>query len=71
MEAFLEPVRVDAPRKADGDKARRIVAAMRSSLARRGAAGSTFTALEHDLAGACTVDEIVGTLVPAGRLLGA
>jgi AcrR family transcriptional regulator len=33
---------VEAPRRLDGDKAQRIVAAMRSSVARRGAAGSTF-----------------------------
>ena len=32
----------ETPRKLDGDKARRIVAAMRTSVAARGAAGSTF-----------------------------
>ena len=37
MEAALK-----AERKLDSDKAKRIVAAMRSSVARRGAAGSTF-----------------------------
>ncbi|HEX8051891.1 MAG TPA: TetR family transcriptional regulator, partial [Thermoleophilaceae bacterium] len=31
-----------AERRLDSDKARRIVAAMRASVARRGAAGSTF-----------------------------
>jgi AcrR family transcriptional regulator len=33
---------VDAPRKLDGEKAQRIVAAMRASVGTRGAAGSTF-----------------------------
>jgi AcrR family transcriptional regulator len=33
---------VAAPRRLDGEKARRIVQAMRNSLAERGAAGSTF-----------------------------
>jgi AcrR family transcriptional regulator len=37
MEASL-----DVPRKLEGDKARRIIAAMRASVGRRGAAGSTF-----------------------------
>jgi AcrR family transcriptional regulator len=37
MEASL-----DAPRKLDGEKAQRIVAAMRASVGTRGAAGSTF-----------------------------
>ena len=100
MEASLESARIDAPRKLDGEKALRIVAAMRSSVAKRGAAGSTFdvvardagvsrgllhyyfgskerllvevvrgdcnariAALEENLAGASSIDEIVGTLV--------
>jgi AcrR family transcriptional regulator len=91
---------VDAPRKLDGEKAQRIVAAMRESVGTRGASGSTFdvvareagvsrgllhyyfgskerlmvevvrrdcderiAALEHALAGAGTVDEIVGVLI--------
>jgi AcrR family transcriptional regulator len=33
---------VDAPRRLEGDKARRIIAAMRTSVSTRGAAGSTF-----------------------------
>ena len=33
---------VEAPRKLDGDKAQRIIAAMRESVGTRGAAGSTF-----------------------------
>jgi AcrR family transcriptional regulator len=33
---------VDAPRRLEGDKARRIIAAMRASVSTRGAAGSTF-----------------------------
>jgi AcrR family transcriptional regulator len=33
---------VETPRRLEGDKAQRIVAAMRSSVGRRGAAGSTF-----------------------------
>jgi AcrR family transcriptional regulator len=33
---------VEAPRKLEGDKAQRIIAAMRSSVGRRGAAASTF-----------------------------
>jgi AcrR family transcriptional regulator len=33
---------VEAPRKLDGEKARRIIAAMRTSVGTRGAAGSTF-----------------------------
>src|SRR6187431_3358851 len=32
----------DAPRRLEGDKAQRIIAAMRASVAARGAAGSTF-----------------------------
>src|SRR5919206_2922124 len=32
----------DAPRKLEGDKAQRIIAAMRASVGTRGAAGSTF-----------------------------
>lgn len=39
---------VEAPRKLDGDKARRIVAAMRKSVAARGAAGSTFDVVAHE-----------------------
>jgi len=35
-------VSIAAPRKLEGDKAQRIVAAMRASVAARGAAGSTF-----------------------------
>jgi hypothetical protein len=33
---------VEAPRRLEGDKAQRIIAAMRASVGRRGAAGSTF-----------------------------
>src|SRR3954462_11926652 len=33
---------VDAPRKLEGDKAQRIIAAMRASVGTRGAAASTF-----------------------------
>jgi AcrR family transcriptional regulator len=33
---------VETPRRLEGDKAQRIIAAMRSSVGRRGAAGSTF-----------------------------
>src|ERR671919_2270874 len=33
---------VEAPRRLEGDKARRIIEAMRSSVGKRGAAGSTF-----------------------------
>src|SRR5215211_8919744 len=33
---------VEAPRKLEGEKARRIIEAMRASVATRGAAGSTF-----------------------------
>ena len=33
---------VETPRRLEGDKAQRIIAAMRSSIGRRGAAGSTF-----------------------------
>src|SRR5919106_635307 len=33
---------VEAPRRLEGDKAQRIIAAMRSSVGRRGTAGSTF-----------------------------
>jgi AcrR family transcriptional regulator len=33
---------VDTPRRLEGEKAQRIIAAMRSSVGRRGAAGSTF-----------------------------
>src|ERR671921_1775454 len=32
----------DAPRRLEGDKAQRIIAAMRASVGKRGAAGSTF-----------------------------
>ena len=48
MEASLDPTRIDAPRKLDGEKAQRIVAAMRASVARRGAAGSTFDVVARD-----------------------
>ncbi|MEX1141215.1 MAG: TetR/AcrR family transcriptional regulator [Thermoleophilaceae bacterium] len=95
MEASL-----DTPRKLEGEKAQRIVEAMRVCVGKRGAAGSTFdvvareagvsrgllhyyfgskerlmvevvrtdcdarvAALEQQLAGAGTVDEIVGVLV--------
>ena len=43
MEASLE-----APRKLDGEKAQRIVAAMRSSVGKRGAAGSTFDVVARE-----------------------
>ena len=43
MEASLA-----APRKLDGEKARRIVAAMRSSVGTRGAAGSTFDVVARE-----------------------
>lgn len=39
---------VEAPRKLDGDKAQRIVAAMRASVGRRGAAGSTFDVVARE-----------------------
>ena len=39
---------VEAPRKLDGDKATRIVAAMRASVAKRGAAGSTFDVVARE-----------------------
>jgi AcrR family transcriptional regulator len=39
---FAVEASVAAPRRLDGEKARRIVQAMRNSLAERGAAGSTF-----------------------------
>ena len=42
MEASLAASRSDAPRKLDGEKAQRIVSAMRTSVAKRGAAASTF-----------------------------
>ena len=44
MEASLEERRrsLDAPRRIDGDKARRIIQAMRTSVGTRGAAASTF-----------------------------
>lgn len=95
MEASLQ-----TPSRLEGDKARRIVAAMRTCVGRHGAAGSTFdviareagvsrgllhyyfgskerlmvevvradcdarvTALEEQLAGARTIDEIVAVLV--------
>jgi len=41
LEAAIEP-RVSAPRELSGDKAARIVEAMRASVAARGIAGSTF-----------------------------
>lgn len=37
-----------APRALEGDKAQRIVSAMRSSIGRRGAAGSTFDNVAHE-----------------------
>jgi AcrR family transcriptional regulator len=37
-----------SPRKLEGDKARRIVAAMRDSVGRRGAAGSTFDVVARE-----------------------
>ena len=43
MEASLE-----APRKLDGEKAQRIVAAMRASVGTRGAAGSTFDVVARE-----------------------
>ena len=39
---------VDTPRKLDGEKAQRIVAAMRSSVGTRGAAASTFDVVARD-----------------------
>src|ERR687894_2554541 len=38
----------DAPRKLEGEKAQRIVAAMRASVGRRGAAASTFDHVARD-----------------------
>ncbi|HZC13418.1 MAG TPA: TetR/AcrR family transcriptional regulator [Thermoleophilaceae bacterium] len=38
----MEAATRDAPRKLEGEKAQRIIAAMRASVSRRGAAGSTF-----------------------------
>src|SRR5215212_12046627 len=38
----------DAPRKLEGDKAQRIIAAMRASVGTRGAAGSTFDHVARD-----------------------
>jgi AcrR family transcriptional regulator len=38
----MQAATTDAPRRLEGDKAQRIIAAMRSSVGRRGAAGSTF-----------------------------
>ena len=38
----MEAATTEAPRRLEGDKAQRIIAAMRSSVGRRGAAGSTF-----------------------------
>ena len=43
VEATLE-----APRKLDGEKAQRIVAAMRASVGTRGAAGSTFDVVARE-----------------------
>ena len=43
MEASLQ-----TPRRLDGDKAQRIVTAMRTSVGRRGAAGSTFDVVARD-----------------------
>ena len=48
VEASLDPTRIDAPRKLDGEKAQRIVAAMRTSVAKRGAAASTFDVVARD-----------------------
>ena len=39
---------VDAPRKLEGEKAQRIVAAMRASVGARGAAGSTFDVVARE-----------------------
>lgn len=39
---------VEAPRKLDGEKAQRIVAAMRASVGTRGAAGSTFDVVARE-----------------------
>ena len=39
---------LQAPRRLDGDKAQRIVTAMRTSVGRRGAAGSTFDVVARD-----------------------
>jgi AcrR family transcriptional regulator len=39
---------VEAPRKLDGEKATRIVAAMRASVGKRGAAGSTFDVVARE-----------------------
>jgi AcrR family transcriptional regulator len=39
---------VDAPRKLDGEKAQRIVAAMRESVGTRGASGSTFDVVARE-----------------------
>jgi AcrR family transcriptional regulator len=38
----MEAATTDAPRRLEGEKAQRIIAAMRASVGRRGAAGSTF-----------------------------
>src|SRR5256885_5625571 len=38
---------VEVPRKLEGEKAQRIIEAMRSSVGRRGAAGSTFDHVAH------------------------
>ena len=48
MEASLDASRIDAPRKLDGEKAQRIVTAMRTSVARRGAAASTFDVVARE-----------------------
>ena len=48
MEASLAPERGNAPRKLDGEKAQRIVAAMRASVGKRGAAGSTFDVVARE-----------------------
>jgi AcrR family transcriptional regulator len=47
VEASLA-TRSEAPRKLDGEKAQRIVAAMRTSVARRGAAASTFDVVARE-----------------------
>jgi AcrR family transcriptional regulator len=38
----MEAPTTEAPRRLEGDKAQRIIAAMRASVSKRGAAGSTF-----------------------------
>jgi len=48
VEASLAAARGDTPRKLDGEKAQRIVAAMRASVGKRGAAGSTFDVVARE-----------------------